>query len=340
MNRNRRHESRPLRGFTLVELLVVIAIIGILVALLLPAVQAAREAARRTQCTNNLKQITLAMLNYESAYGHFPTATVGCDGLPDGLCAGVAVEQRSAASAFVLILPFIEQQPMWDQLDLKGGNIWTTNGNYDMPWTTNAAKVAVVQTSIGMYRCPSTQAEAVTQHDLSKLRVALGSYAVVHGSIGTNGFDVAHFGNGKPTSYETKHENSGPFVYLQPRKIKQITDGLSDTMFVGEVYRGDDPLTMNVWSMGLRHRDSIRNTLNPVNTLPTNGIPLPGTVTPGINGAFGSEHAGGALFGYGDGRVDFISDDIDMNAYWVQSTIAYGDSAESPRLPPSSGPQR
>jgi prepilin-type N-terminal cleavage/methylation domain-containing protein len=327
-------------AFTLVELLVVIAIIGILVALLLPAIQAAREAARRSQCTNNLKQITTAMLNHESTYKYFPSGTQGCDGLTDGLCATQTTEERTAASVFVMLLPFMEQQPMWDQLDIKNGAIWTTNGGYDTPWTTNARKVAVVQTVIPGYRCPSTQATAMIQHDLSKLQVALGSYAAVHGSIGADGYDNAGFGTGKPISYETKHHNTGPFVYLESRKIKQITDGLSDTIFVGEVYRGDDPLTMNVWSMALRHRDTLRNTRNPINTPPGFPIALSGTVTPNVNGAFGSEHTGGALFGYGDGHVDFISDDIDTNAYWVQSTIAYGDSAEAPLTKPGTGPQR
>jgi prepilin-type N-terminal cleavage/methylation domain-containing protein len=327
-------------AFTLVELLVVIAIIGILVALLLPAVQAAREAARRSQCTNNLKQITLAILNYESTHKQFPAATVGCDGLSSGQCVGMPVEERSAASVFVMILPFIEQQTMWDQLDIKNGNIWTTDGGYNTPWTTKAAKTAVVQTPIATYRCPSTQAEAVIQHDLSNLRVAVGSYAAVHGTIGADGWDMFGFGNGSPTSYEVKHENTGPFVYMFHRKIKQITDGLSDTIFVGEIVRGDDPLTMSVWSMALRNRDSLRNTRNPINTPPGFPIYMTGTVTPNVNGAFGSEHVGGALFGYGDGHIDFISNDIDMTAYNVLATIGLGDSPESPPKKSGTGPIR
>jgi prepilin-type N-terminal cleavage/methylation domain-containing protein len=99
---------RSKRGFTLVELLVVIAIIGILVAMLLPAVQAAREAARRSQCTNNLKQLSLAMLTYHQAVGKFP---------PPGI-------SSNQVSWLVLILPYLEQKPLHDQFDFNQGNVY------------------------------------------------------------------------------------------------------------------------------------------------------------------------------------------------------------------------
>src|SRR5881396_964674 len=99
------------RGFTLVELLVVIAIIGILVALLLPAVQAAREAARRSQCGNNLKQIGLAMHNYEDTWKVFPPARVGCDGSNTYQCTGAnTIPANQGLGALAAILPFAELQ--------------------------------------------------------------------------------------------------------------------------------------------------------------------------------------------------------------------------------------
>src|SRR6188768_4106472 len=114
-----------LRGFTLVELLVVIAIIGILVALLLPAIQAAREAARRTQCTNKMKQLGLAMLNYESARKQLPLAyTPNYTGpIGKGTCPGLNTagnSQNFKPHHFVLtfILPYIENQQIFDQIDI------------------------------------------------------------------------------------------------------------------------------------------------------------------------------------------------------------------------------
>src|SRR5688500_11603163 len=125
---HRKHRVDRRRAFTLVELLVVIAIIGILVALLLPAVQAAREAARRMQCSNNLKQIALGMQNYHDTYKTFPPGRMGCDGSGPGNCTGGPDIIRAGTSGFVCLLPFVEQRQLYDGMSFEQGWIWPTNG--------------------------------------------------------------------------------------------------------------------------------------------------------------------------------------------------------------------
>src|SRR5215475_6197915 len=117
--RNSKFHLTKQRAFTLVELLVVIAIIGILVALLLPAVQAAREAARRAQCQNHMRQWVDATLNYESTYKALPPGRYGCDGAADQNCSPGAFSR--SASGFLTLLPFIEEQSLYDSIDFSVG---------------------------------------------------------------------------------------------------------------------------------------------------------------------------------------------------------------------------
>src|SRR5436190_11975602 len=116
------------RGFTLVELLVVIAIIGVLVALLLPAVQAAREAARRAQCTNNLKQIALATHTYVDSLMVYPTGRLGCDCWTDDVCGTRPSSTRPGTSGFVLLLPQLEQQVLYEKLGFQKGAVAPATG--------------------------------------------------------------------------------------------------------------------------------------------------------------------------------------------------------------------
>lgn len=317
-------------AFTLVELLVVIAIIGVLVALLLPAVQSAREAARRMQCVNNQKQIGLALLNYESSNGNLPAGRHGCDGAiqPDiPGCETPSTVERSAMSALVKLLPYLEQQSLFEVLDLSGQNgiIWPINSGADennrtfLDWATPAIQLAL-NTRPNGFVCPSADSEPETAWELysnAELRPATGDYALCMGHRG-------------PTwnrdFFAVKTDNSGIFFYIREIAIREIEDGTSNTFFGGEVVDSHGLDSSNIWSRSERHLDGMRTTDNPVNTPPGLGKTHRKRVDPSgpyfANGGFASRHPRGANFVYADGHVEFVSEDIDLDSYIALGTRA------------------
>jgi prepilin-type N-terminal cleavage/methylation domain-containing protein/prepilin-type processing-associated H-X9-DG protein len=180
-----RHSLQPAKrsGFTLVELLVVIAIIGVLVALLLPAVQAAREAARRSQCSNNLKQFGLALHNYHDTFKVFPPRKGGTNGCDSTVDLARVKCNYDRLSAFIMLLPFYEQKALADAI--QAGNVTDTNGNLiasggPAPWYNNA-KWSPWQQQVGILLCPS---DKITPTPTSQ---AHNSYAFSMGdSVATN----------------------------------------------------------------------------------------------------------------------------------------------------------
>jgi prepilin-type N-terminal cleavage/methylation domain-containing protein len=207
------------RGFTLVELLVVIAIIGVLVALLLPAVQAAREAARRTQCTNNMKQLALALHNYHDVNKRFP---------PSGILAGdirVPVPPANAPSAvpyhhtwLVMILPYLEQAPLYDSTN-KLLPIWQQQN--------------IVSTQVPALLCPSS--ELLELADTRNM--AYTNYAATEGY---HWWETAMVGPGWPNGRDLLRltqtaDINGLFATPRSRRMADITDGTSNTVALAEV---------------------------------------------------------------------------------------------------------
>jgi len=323
--------DRRFRGFTLVELLVVIAIIGILVALLLPAIQAAREAARRSSCVNNQKQIGIALLNYEIANKRFPAGRHGCDASRESVkgCETVPSIERSAMSGFVKILPYMEEQALYDQLTTDDPTmilsphriIWPNpldgpeEGVPVEDWAS-AELQQILRTRPQSYACPSSLSEPESKWQIYEslaARPATGDYVLCMGHRGPSW---------NRDFMAVKADNSGIFFYIREIAVREIIDGTSKTLFGGEVVESEGLDSSNVWTHGFRHLDGMRTTDNPLNSPP--GEPPPplshrdrvgATEIYKANGAFASRHPGGASFVYADGHVDFVSENIDLATY-------------------------
>jgi prepilin-type N-terminal cleavage/methylation domain-containing protein/prepilin-type processing-associated H-X9-DG protein len=290
--------SRTLRrrpGFTLVELLVVIAIIGILMALLLPAVQAAREAARRAQCTNNEKQIALAMHNYHDTYKTFPIGHqwVGPSGTsPDG-------SRGWTWSAG--LLPFIEQSSLQGQID------------FSLP-VMDPANVNIVLTEVPNSRCPSEASGPITHTQNggsgSGLEPPTATYVGNCGSFRLS-FQAAY--------QQPRGRRNGIFGRDWLVKFRDVKDGTSNTILVGETilwsFSWDPTWIYRINGSGTR----AANTLGAVRTGRRKINPAPVTSNTVRREAFSSYHPGGANFALVDGSVHYISETIEhTNTTWNQ----------------------
>ncbi|WP_422928106.1 DUF1559 domain-containing protein [Singulisphaera sp. PoT] len=212
---------RERRGFTLIELLVVIAIIAVLIALLLPAVQSAREAARRMQCTNNLKQIGLAMHNYHSTYDVFPMgASKNCNSDPSSSCPGYA--DWRGWSSLASSLPFVEQTPLYNAI-----NFGMAEEIHDaVPAPENAT---VIGTVVKAYMCPSDP--YVGQQNINNYHACYGTTSDwPSGPNNGNGNMQNADGNG----------STGMFAVWISYGIRHATDGTSTTLLFAEALVGDN----------------------------------------------------------------------------------------------------
>jgi prepilin-type N-terminal cleavage/methylation domain-containing protein/prepilin-type processing-associated H-X9-DG protein len=328
--------KRREHGFTLVELLVVIAIIGILIALLLPAVQAAREASRRSSCSNNLKQIGQAILNFESARKAYPAGRYGCEESTVGILikngksvdCGTNPAVNHAASGFVTIQPYMEGNALFVAAKYDQDGIWRDLDT--VTWFNDPVRRQMVTTRPSMMVCPSSPADAKCKNcpssysDADK-NGATGSYAMCAGTLGKNSV---------PASATVKYFNTGLFVHKIMKKVRQVTDGTSKTFAVGEVKDEDTFDGFNLWTQTFRMGSTSRGTENPLNSPhknpPAAGVDADCQHGPCWNGAFGSNHGAGANFVYADGHTTFISDNISPLPYSAAATIAGGESYPAP----------
>jgi len=287
-------------GFTLVELLVVIAIIGVLVGLLLPAVQQAREAARRMSCSNNIRQVSMAALNYESSYKVLPPGW-----------------NTHGTFWSAMILPQIEQSSLFSTLVFAESGV----GNWDNPASPN---YRACQTQIPLFQCPSCPYLAPAAYNGIERRVPV-SYRVNGGSR-VSSDDASTRTTVNTQSFEERNLDCAMFGCSKIR-LRDFVDGLSRTVLFGESRTdptfGKDGQGMDWWAFGGPQVDPCLCDGSSPGTEFTEAAgsmfmqPNTAVLTPAANGylmevAFGSFHVGGTMFGKADGSVIFVSDNTDI----------------------------
>ncbi len=342
------------RGFTLIELLVVIAIIAVLIALLLPAVQQAREAARRTQCKNNLKQLGLALHNYHD---------ITVNTFPPGY---ISVNQAGNLSGWGwmgMILPQIDSAPLYNLLTST-----TTVPNFNsglFALTTAGPTLQTVSSPITAFRCPSdvgstivgvstiagTPVSATTQFGRSTYVGVVGTDPawvnattggatagvgalngaapwIVGGAIGN--FNGTTLGTGIVATTATAQQYGGMFGANSVRGFREMTDGSSNSIVVGERYSpslsGASQLVIGdaTWVGATDNSSALgQGSVLGEASFPINAFNKGSTTRPQTTG-FGSLHVGGCHFLIGDGTVRFISENVDMNTFRQLSRVADG----------------
>ena len=296
--------SLRLRGFTLIELLVVIAIIAVLIALLLPAVQQAREAARRTQCKNNLKQIGLALHNYHDSHRVFPPGWIAVDEfrMPS------AHEGTSGVGWGAAILPYIEQDAIYRLF------------NPSLP-LTDPANASFLQSQVNAYKCPSDPQPL--QFDLHEegggsvlARLPIANYIAVFGPESLDDCELSA-GNA-PVLPDGTCKGSGMFYHNSSVKMASLTDGTSGTFMVGERRTRVDMDWYTSWpGMVAEGEEAFQRVCGSADHVPND---------PHHHfDDFSSNHTGGAQFCLADGSVRFISENIDSGVYQSLATIQGGE---------------
>ena len=322
-------------GFTLVELLVVIAIIGVLVALLLPAIQAARESARRTTCLNQVRQLVLALQNHHSSRGAFPAGAVN---KKEGETRPPALIFRPPRLTWMMAtFPYLEQSNVVGAFDTTatagcGGGVWLDPVNYE-----------IVRVPIDMLQCPSDgEGSLLHDHPSCNASVSRGNYAGFFGNVSMGAaINEAH-------ADRALHRDAA-FTINDAISVRQITDGTSNTMIVGELLKGiAEPQDYR----GVHWYDHVGTsqvfTTNPPNSSePDILYPLwcnksvnrpdlnrpcrPGSGNGSNNhAATRSSHPGGVHVGMADGSAHFVPENVDLLVWQAMGSINQGDVFELP----------
>jgi prepilin-type N-terminal cleavage/methylation domain-containing protein len=307
------------RGFTLIELLVVIAIIALLVALLLPAVQQVREAARRSQCQDHLHNFAIALQSYESAHRRFPPGWVGASS------AGHDMMGNNGFGWGTFVLPFIEQQPLYARLNLQRSILDPVN-------------LPLLRTSIEVFTCPSDPQPQVWDIEEE------GSPGTVLATLASANY-VGVFGSGprQPGGQELEdceddYESNGPggqcrgngiLFHNSSVRIADITDGTSNTLAIGERLTtppGTQLKHHSTWSGVIPEgEEAFARILGVADHTPNSN----NSATPHLDD-FSSHHPGGVQFATCDGRVVFLSENLNLDVYQWLTTIAGGEVARMP----------
>jgi prepilin-type N-terminal cleavage/methylation domain-containing protein/prepilin-type processing-associated H-X9-DG protein len=321
-------------AFTLVELLVVIAIIGVLVSLLLPAVQSARESARRMQCTNNLHNLALAVHNYHDSLGTFPNSNFYQVDTKDAVCSGTATlcEQWGWQA---LLLPYIEQQNLYNQLGVMSYSLHHLMAKSN-PTLKNPTKL--LQTRLAISICPSDSNPngdlQATRNFNTALGTTMGGFGAfqpgVSNYVCNRGTDYRAYASGRPDTF-------GVFMEVHSKKIQDITDGTSNTILLGE---RDTQICHSATWVGVRNPPGtgtagytmVAATSHVKINSPDPPVPWNSTNPPGCFQGFSSLHNGGANFALADGSVRFITNNIEYKP-WVASASRHDYDKHSPRDP-------
>lgn len=306
-------------AFTLVELLVVIAIIGVLVALLLPAVQAAREAARRTQCTNNLKQMGLALQSYHAARKQFP---LGIAGAPQKSFIDEEGKPRDGDEGYgwgTALLPYMEQQPLYDRIAPD----WKASP-FLISFIENGQIVPGGDVQLAGFRCPASDLPGSVPETLGPLTLseefvkgyATSDYKACGGSLDRGMFcslrDCLRRNNGKDPREKIR--------------IRDVTDGLSNTIAFGEAAYAVELEKWPFWIGGVTEDESALFETDVFNIINCGVNPKQAEQFPTAlddECAF-SWHTSGAFFAFGDGSVRYLQETIDFEIYGYLGTIDDG----------------